>query len=284
MKHQSASNVHVLIFMCLAAVVLIAAVEVRAGTIASKIPTAVKTILPAVPNDLADRTVERSLELWFWVTDTGAVRWANVVDSPDERLSALVEKAAHSWTFRPAFHDGKTSGVMCGTTVTVRRGQFEVGELKLHEEIDQQPKVIEAVPPRYPLSLSRTGIEGRVVVQFVVDESGKVINPLVSSSTNRGFDEPALESIRNWKFTPAIYRGRPVASVFEQPITFALHGRGATSRFEIRSKGDRSVPDEFRFDSAATVLLNVPVVYPWNLAIAGEKGSAEVKFVIGRNG
>ncbi|MGB3542898.1 energy transducer TonB [Rubrivirga sp.] len=74
----------------------------------------------------------------------------------------------------------------------------------------------------YPEFARRAGIEGQVVVQFVVDERGNVVDPVVLRSPNELLSEAALEAVRASRFTPGQQRGRPVKVRFAVPVTFRL--------------------------------------------------------------
>jgi protein TonB len=75
---------------------------------------------------------------------------------------------------------------------------------------------------RYPEIARKAGIEGRVFVQFVVDEKGNVIDPVVTRGIGGGCDEAALEAVRKAKFKPGKQRGRPVKVQYSLPVTFRL--------------------------------------------------------------
>lgn len=75
---------------------------------------------------------------------------------------------------------------------------------------------------KYPEMARRAGIEGRVTVQFVVNEKGEVENPRVIRGIDGGCDEAALEAVRNAKFKPGRQRGRPVRVQYALSINFRL--------------------------------------------------------------
>lgn len=75
---------------------------------------------------------------------------------------------------------------------------------------------------KYPEIARKAGIEGRVVLQFIVDERGNVVNPTVIRGIGGGCDEAAIDAIRGVKFTPGMQRGRPVKVQFQLPILFRL--------------------------------------------------------------
>jgi protein TonB len=75
---------------------------------------------------------------------------------------------------------------------------------------------------RYPEMARRAGIEGRVTVQFIVNERGEVENPRVIRGIGGGCDEAALAAVKQAKFTPGMQRGRPVRVQYSLPIVFRL--------------------------------------------------------------
>jgi len=74
----------------------------------------------------------------------------------------------------------------------------------------------------YPEVAIRAGIEGRVTIQFVVDENGNVVNPRVIRGIGGGCDEEALRVVQTAKFSPGMQRGRPVRVQMSLPILFKL--------------------------------------------------------------
>lgn len=76
---------------------------------------------------------------------------------------------------------------------------------------------------RYPEMATRAGIEGRVTIQFIVNERGEVENPRVIRGIGGGCDEEALRAVKSAKFTPGMQRGRPVRVQYSLPIVFKLN-------------------------------------------------------------
>ena len=75
---------------------------------------------------------------------------------------------------------------------------------------------------KYPEMAKRAGVEGRVFVQFIVDENGNVANPTVTRGIGAGTDEEALRCVRELKFKPGRQRGKPVRVRMSLPVTFKL--------------------------------------------------------------
>ena len=104
--------------------------------------------------------------------------------------------------------------------------EFEVGDLSSMifemEDLDEIPRVISSVSPIYPDTMRRSGLEGRVVIRFIVDENGLVKSARVESATNPAFSKPALDALRKWRFKPGIKDGRKVKVKCRQPMPFVL--------------------------------------------------------------
>ncbi len=75
---------------------------------------------------------------------------------------------------------------------------------------------------RYPDLAVMAGIEGRVIVQFVIDEQGDVNDPVVIRGIGGGCDEAAIEAAKKLKFIPGRQRGRAVKVRYSLPIVFRL--------------------------------------------------------------
>ncbi len=75
---------------------------------------------------------------------------------------------------------------------------------------------------RYPERARKAGIEGRVIVQFIVNEEGKVENPRVIRGIGGGCDEEALRAVSNALFKPGRQRGQPVRVQYSLPVIFKL--------------------------------------------------------------
>lgn len=75
---------------------------------------------------------------------------------------------------------------------------------------------------KYPEMAKKAGVEGRVIVQFIVDENGNVQDPQVVRGLGAGLDEEAVRAVKMAKFKPGQQRGKPVKVKMSLPITFRL--------------------------------------------------------------
>lgn len=74
----------------------------------------------------------------------------------------------------------------------------------------------------YPETAKRAGIEGRVYIQFIVNEEGQVEDPRVIRGIGGGADEAALEAVKKAEFNPGLQRGEPVRVQYSLPVVFRL--------------------------------------------------------------
>ena len=87
------------------------------------------------------------------------------------------------------------------------------------------PKLIYSEVPVFPPGPRIFGDAGwklEIQVSCVVDETGAVRDPTILSSTDSFYDSLALESIRKWRFEPAIKDGKPVKTRVVAPFRFSL--------------------------------------------------------------
>jgi TonB family protein len=75
------------------------------------------------------------------------------------------------------------------------------------------------VEPVYPDEARRRGIHGVVIIEVVVNRRGGVHDARVLRSIPL-LDEPALEAVRQWEFTPGIYNGEPWPFVTTVTVNF----------------------------------------------------------------
>jgi|TARA_B100000035_G_C21008428_1_gene558449 protein TonB len=95
------------------------------------------------------------------------------------------------------------------------------------------------VPPQYPRRAAERGIEGCVVLKYVVTEVGSVRDPEVIQSIPQGiFDRAAIRAALRYKYKPLIRDGNAVeVEGVTQRITFVLEGEG---------KGPGYIPENCR--------------------------------------
>lgn len=90
-------------------------------------------------------------------------------------------------------------------------------------KLDKAPVPKVRANPVYPFEMRRAGITGEVTVDFIVDSNGDVQNAYALRSTQRDFEQPAVQAVSKWKFSPGRKNGRAVATHMQVPIVFNLN-------------------------------------------------------------
>jgi TonB family protein len=116
--------------------------------------------------------------------------------------------------------------------VSNKKGKAKKADGKIYEKVEQMP----AFPGgqmalfnylcknvKYPPKAEANGIQGRVIVTFVITKEGKVTNPKINKSIDPSLDAEALRVVNtlpNW--IPGRKAGKAVNVKYTIPITFKL--------------------------------------------------------------
>jgi len=90
--------------------------------------------------------------------------------------------------------------------------------------VEERPEVLSGPQLQYPDLLRQAGVQGRVLVQAIIDTSGRAEPPSVKiiQSPNPGFDQPAKNYVVRALFRPARVHGRAVRVLVNLPIDFKI--------------------------------------------------------------
>lgn len=97
--------------------------------------------------------------------------------------------------------------------------QFPGGDAALIKYLDSHIQ--------YPPEAAKNNIQGRVILQFVVDKTGEIGEVKVARSVDKDLDEEAVRIIKTLpKFIPGRQNGQAVAVWYTLPVTFKLPQKG----------------------------------------------------------
>jgi protein TonB len=97
------------------------------------------------------------------------------------------------------------------------QGPVRVGELV------QPPQKVVDVRPVYPDIARIAHVQGTVVLEAVLDRSGRVSQVRVVSSKPL-LDQAAIDAVRQWRYTPTTLHGLPIEVLMTITVTFTLQG------------------------------------------------------------
>jgi TonB family protein len=162
--------------------------------------------------------------------------------------------------------------------------------------VDQMPSPVggtKAVYERmsYPDSARQAGIEGRVVVEFIVNPQGEVLDPVILHGLGGGLDEIVVEGIKGVLFEPGLLNGEAVSVRMQFPVLFRLEPDPDTI------VQNNVLPDVLDFVDLQNITLDrMPepiggmasiyqnVRYPESARIGGFEGRVVVKITIDERG
>jgi protein TonB len=101
-----------------------------------------------------------------------------------------------------------------------------VGDTFLDNQVEKQAAVIPGSPaPRYPEVLTSAGIEGQVLVEFVIDTTGRadMTTFKVLKSDHEAFTDEVRGALPRMRFSPAEIGDRKVREQVQLPFAFALN-------------------------------------------------------------
>ena len=119
-------------------------------------------------------------------------------------------------------------------TVEEQAPETSAQDDKVYQSVEQMPEFPGGMAEmlkflqmniKYPPTAAANKIEGRVIVQFIIDKTGQVGDVQVVRSVNEELDAEAVRVIKSMpKFTPGRQDGKAVAVWYTLPIAFKLQG------------------------------------------------------------
>jgi protein TonB len=111
-----------------------------------------------------------------------------------------------------------------GPAGPARGDPLAVDRILAAAEVDDPAVAVHQPPPRYPPALRLAGIEGRVLVEFVIDTTGHLERASfrILERAHQGFEASALETLERSVFKPARMGGRAVRQRTLQSIAFRI--------------------------------------------------------------
>ena len=153
---------------------------------------------------------------------------------------------------------------------------------------------------QYPEAAKKAGVQGRVILQFVVDKDGSIDNVSVLRGVNPDLDKEAIRVVSNmpnWK--PGMQKGKPVRVKYTVPIAFSLPSEEIEKIDEMVVVGyqNTKTPDNAeayetveqmpQFPGGMTGLMQYlakNVKYPADAQKEGIQGKVFVQIIVDENG
>jgi len=186
---------------------------------------------------------EGTCVLWLVVDAKGMPRDITVKQSLGRGLDEKAIEAVRGWRFTPGMKDGVPVAVQINVAVSFH---IAAANSKTEETADKiyvaghgvtPPRAIYSPDPEFSEEARHAGHRGTCVLWLIVDNKGTPRDIMVKRSLGMGLDEKAVETVRQWKFKPAMKDGVPVAVQVSIEISFRLYD-GLDDTFVKADAGD----------------------------------------------
>lgn len=157
----------------------------------------------------------------------------HITETADSGLDDAAEQYVSEMLYRPARAEGRHVRALVELPVWLPTSSVDSGgggsgvalDTSVHRLGEgTKPEIIWGPVLRYPDDLRRRGIQGRVLVQAIVDTSGRAEPQSVHvlRSADPGFDGYAKAWVLAAHFRPAYLKGRPAQVLVQVPIDFHI--------------------------------------------------------------
>ncbi len=167
------------------------------------------------PEQLRREGMEGTVAVRFVVDEQGRPQEISIHESSNPGFDDAAIRAVRDAKFQPAFKDGAPvrAPIVLPLTFRIAPGSKAVLETarEKFEIVEETPELLPSFSRgmrdlqkrvRYPEAARQAGVEGKVIVQFIVDTDGSVEAPFVVESPSALLNEAALEAIRTTRWRP----------------------------------------------------------------------------------
>ena len=199
------------------------------------------------PAQAAENGIQGRVIIQMVVTKEGDIAEAKVVRGVDPLLDAEALRVINSMPkWKPGRQEGKAVNVKYTIPVMFKltgdnssdkkeadtQQEAKVDENGIHQVCEEMPEFPGGMQEcmkwlgkniKYPTTAQEKGIQGRVIMQFVVERDGSITEPKVVRGVDPDLDKEALRVISimpNWK--PGKHKGEAVRVKYTLPVMYRL--------------------------------------------------------------
>jgi TonB family protein len=85
-----------------------------------------------------------------------------------------------------------------------------------------KPEIVFKTPPEYTLAARKEKLEGKVVVESIIDKDGHIVHARLLQTQPKGLGLAALDAMCNWRFKPSTLNGEPVKVYYVLTVNFTI--------------------------------------------------------------
>jgi TonB family protein len=198
-------------------------------------PRAAGKVVPVYPYSLLRKGKNGSAVVICAIDQTGVVGETRVTDATFPEMGDALAAALEAQTFAPAKRGGQDTNSLIAVEykfsvddATVRddralleRATKQPDSITETKKLDAQLKPTATRLPAFPAALRGKAESGEAVVEFLIDEQGRVRLPRSVSATDPAFGDAAAQALVAWQFAAPKTGGQPAVVKVKIPIKFA---------------------------------------------------------------
>jgi TonB family protein len=107
--------------------------------------------------------------------------------------------------------------------ITIPTASSTLAEALGTDQTITRPEIVSRRSPEFPEFARLSRLDGTVIVESIVTESGTLRSPLLlKPSPMAGYDAMALDALCDWRFKPATWLGQPVKVYYTLTVNFQV--------------------------------------------------------------
>ena len=197
-------------------------------------PKVIKRVVPVYPEEAKKNRITGQVVVEITIDEQGRVTGAKAI-SGHPLLNDSALNAVKQWLFEPYIENGTAQKVAFSSIITFKLSEDDQKAVSKAEEpmkVDgyNAPKLIRRVEPDYPKAALEARVQGRVILQAVTDEFGRVVEVKHIPDPKDFNDAPEYQllvdasttALKQWLYEPYIVDGVPKSVRFNVYLTFKL--------------------------------------------------------------
>ena len=184
--------------------------QVKVEQVVEKVKSSIKFTAPVIKKDDEVRPEDEMKSQDEIMNSKVAVGFANVVGNDESGEVLKAKEVLVTEPVKPKEEENKVFDVV------EQMPSFPGGNAALMNYLSQNIK--------YPVIAEENGIQGRVIVQFVVGKDGHISDVRVAKSVDPSLDKEAVRVVKGMpKWIPGKQNGQAVTVRYTLPVTFRLN-------------------------------------------------------------
>lgn len=252
-------------------------------------PPMVKSWAPAdFPAGLPKALKQGEAEERLVIDEKGSVTSVRTKNASAPKFGQAALAAVKQWTFSPGVQDGKYAPTCVDISFWFNRDKKQ--EHGLFPPESMLPRVVRRTPAELedgplgdtPPTLAGRGLPGTITFQCTVGADGKASQPLILRASHADYVPAVLASFPSWRFQPATQGDLKVSSTMVGEVTYS--DAKTPSRSAVLEANGVSVADGSSVDAQPQPVAMADPVWPYDLLLKGQGGTADVTFTVQPNG